>query len=138
MNTYKNLLVECGIKPTYQRIRIMEYLDHNRIHPTADIVYHALCQAIPTLSRTTVYNTIERLKKYGLVEVLSITGSEIRYDYNTKQHQHFLCLKCGSIYDIHLECPIKGIQQAEGHKIKEFHCYFKGICKDCLQLGDEN
>ena len=47
-------LVKYGIKPSVQRIAIMDYLMTHRTHPTADEVYMALCDSIPTLSKTTV------------------------------------------------------------------------------------
>ncbi|MBE9492712.1 MAG: transcriptional repressor, partial [Bacteroidetes bacterium] len=46
-----------GIKPSYQRVRVFEYLIKNKSHPTVDTVYKALADEIPTLSKTTVYNT---------------------------------------------------------------------------------
>ena len=48
-----------GIKPSLQRIAIMEYLIENRIHPTVEDIYEALYIKVPTLSKTTVYNTIK-------------------------------------------------------------------------------
>ena len=52
MNTNINArdyLEKCGIKPSLQRIAIVEYLMENRIHPTADDIYHALCIQVPVL-----------------------------------------------------------------------------------------
>ena len=46
------------IKPSYQRIKIFQYLVENKNHPTVDMIYKALCTEIPTLSKTTVYNTL--------------------------------------------------------------------------------
>ena len=51
-------LKENGIKPSYQRMKIYEFLLQNRIHPTVDTIYRALNKEIPTLSKTTVYNTL--------------------------------------------------------------------------------
>ena len=42
-----------------QRIAIMEYLMDNPIHPSADDIYTALSPSMPTLSKTTVYNTLK-------------------------------------------------------------------------------
>ena len=46
-----------NIKPSVQRIAIMNYLIEHRTHPTVDEIYTALSPSIPTLSKTTVYNT---------------------------------------------------------------------------------
>ena len=75
MNTNINArdyLEKCGIKPSLQRIAVVEYLMENRIHPTADDIYHALCILVPTLSKTTVYNTLKLFAYQGAVQVLTI------------------------------------------------------------------
>ena len=56
-------LREHGISPSYQRIRVFEYLISNKNHPTVDMIYKELIKEIPTLSRTTVYNTLNLLVK---------------------------------------------------------------------------
>lgn len=50
-----------NIKPSVQRIAIMKYLMEHRTHPTVDEIYTALSPTIPTLSKTTVYNTLKTM-----------------------------------------------------------------------------
>lgn len=132
MEYYKNILIDSGIKPTFQRIKILEYLDKHDTHPTVDMIYASLFKKVPTLSKTTVYNTLDVLRKHGLVSVLTITESELRYEYYHKSHHHFLCRSCGQIIDLDVNCSYERTMEAEGHKIEEIHGYFKGICKSCL------
>ena len=58
MKTYK-YLQGYGIKPSIQRIAIMDYLLTHKTHPSIEEIYLALCDEIPTLSKTTVYNTLK-------------------------------------------------------------------------------
>jgi hypothetical protein len=51
-------LQSAGVKPSPQRVAILQWLIDNRCHPTVDEIYRALEQIYPTLSRTTVYNTM--------------------------------------------------------------------------------
>ena len=132
MEKLKNALISRGIKPTYQRIKILEYLEKNKNHPTVEMIYNALYKKAPTLSKTTVYNTLEVFRKNGLLNVMTITGSELRYDINTEPHHHFLCRECGRIFDMNIKCPYLEKAKTAEHKIEEIHGYFKGICKDCL------
>lgn len=53
MKTYDYLL-SYNIKPSVQRIAIMDYLLAHKTHPCIDEIYMALCDDIPTLSKTTV------------------------------------------------------------------------------------
>ncbi|MCU0645536.1 MAG: transcriptional repressor [bacterium] len=137
MEKYKQILVDRGIKPTYQRIKILEYLDKNHSHPTVDMIYGALYKKVPTLSKTTVYNTLDIFREYDLVDVLTITESEIRYEYVLQPHHHFFCKRCGKILDLDVNCVYQEAMCVEGHKIEAIHGYFKGICSECL-LKNEN
>jgi Fe2+ or Zn2+ uptake regulation protein len=124
MERLKDVLKTKDLKPTYQRIKILEYLDkHGNSHPTVEMIYEALCRKIPTMSMTTVYNTLNAFLEKGLVSEVTITGTEVRYDFK----------KCGKIIDIDIKCPIADKKKIYGHKIEEFHRYIKGICKDCLK-----
>ena len=115
------------IKPSVQRIAIMEYLMAHRTHPTVDEIYLALSPSIPTLSKTTVYNTLKLLSENGAIQTLTI-------DAITAPHAHFFCKCCGRIYDL---TPTEsdthpGEMERDGHQIQEIHHYYKGICKQCI------
>jgi len=141
MEELKALLKEKGIKPTYQRLKILEYFSNNlNNHPTVEMVYEKLLKEIPTLSLTTVYNTLNNFLEKRLVFGVTITGTEVRYDFNTDYHHHFLCKKCGQIIDIDLKCAYAEGEKRiiSGHRIEEVHGYFKGICKDCSKNVGKN
>lgn len=61
-----------GVKPSLQRLAIMEYLMTHRTHPTADEIFNALSPSMPTLSKTTVYNTLKLFAEQGAVLSLDI------------------------------------------------------------------
>ncbi len=140
MEKYVEILKEKDLKVTHQRIEILKYLDDHRTHPTADEIYQELKKTNPALSKTTVYNSLEILKKAGIIQNLSICRSESRYDFDRDMHHHFLCTKCERIYDIDFKCPnmdkIHDKIREEGHQINEVHGYFKGICKNCLKENE--
>ena len=50
-----------GIKPSVQRMRIFQYLLDHHTHPTVDDIFKNLSPEMPTLSKTTVYNTLNIL-----------------------------------------------------------------------------
>lgn len=133
MEKYVELLKKNNLTITPQRIMILKYLNTHKMHPTADEIYSSLKKNIPSLSKTTVYNSLDILKKYGLIQALSICGLEKRYDFKNDMHHHFLCKKCGRIIDINIKCPNINKTLEQGHKINEVHGYFKGICKNCIK-----
>ena len=129
----KELLETRGLKPTYQRLRILEYLEKHRNHPTVEMIYKGLVREIPTISRTTIYNTLNSFLEKGIIDCITITGTETRYEYKTLPHHHFLCSRCGRVIDIDIKCPYVEKKEFDGYQIKEIHGYFKGICRDCLR-----
>ncbi len=135
LEKYVAILKQNQLKITPQRLAIMKYLDEHRTHPTADRIYIDLKEKNPALSKTTVYNSVETLKEHGIIQSLTISGSESRYDFENKMHHHFLCKKCGTIIDIDIKCPNIGKIIESGHNVEEVHGYFKGICKKCMKKG---
>jgi Fe2+ or Zn2+ uptake regulation protein len=135
LEKYVTILKQNQLKITPQRLAVMKYLDENRTHPTADRIYIDLKEKNPALSKTTVYNSVETLKEHGIIQSLTISGSESRYDFENKMHHHFLCKKCGTIIDIDIKCPNIGKIIESGHNVEEVHGYFKGICKKCMKKG---
>lgn len=124
-------LEEKGIQASYQRIKILEYLMKNRIHPTVDDVYKALKNEIPTLSKTTVYNTLKTFVEKRIISLVTTEEDEQRYDYAGENHLHFKCKRCGALYDVFHKCEVLQRRQIQGHLIEEAHIYLIGVCKKC-------
>jgi len=122
-----------GVRPSYQRLRVLEYLRQHPGHPTAEEIYEALSPEIPTLSRTTIYNTLHMFANHGLVHCLSLDGVETRYDIMLENHGHFKCDQCGSITNFQLEIdqiPVKGLKD---HQIRQKNVIFNGLCPECIK-----
>jgi len=136
LEKYVKLLKEKKLKVTPQRLIILKYLGENYTHPTTEKIYSDLKSNNPSLSKTTVYNSLEILEKHGIIQSLTISGSELRYDFNHGMHHHFLCKNCGKIVDIDIECPNIERMSSYGHQVEEIHGYIKGICRNCLKKGN--
>lgn len=132
MDKYVTFLKSHGMKVTPQRLEIMRYLDRHRTHPTADEIFRALRKDNPSLSKTTIYNTLETLRERGLIQAVGISETEMRYDFRREMHHHFLCTSCGSIFDIDVKCQFLEKTLEGEHRVDEVHGYFKGVCKSCL------
>ncbi|MFA5479505.1 MAG: Fur family transcriptional regulator [Candidatus Muiribacteriota bacterium] len=134
MEKSANMLRKFDVKPSFQRIKIFDYLLNNRIHPTADTIYRDLVKEIPTLSLTTVYNTLKLFEKNNLLISIKISENEQRFDVDTSNHAHFYCKTCKEVYDIPTESAIctKTVEQYGG-KIDEIHIYIKGKCNKCQE-----
>lgn len=126
----KEILIEHNINPTVQRIEILKYLYEKKKHPTIDVIFKDLRKKIPTLSKTTIYNTLKMFHKNGLAFIFSDDEAVLRYDAAIEQHAHFKCIKCGKIID--LEYPSNIIEYGEKiGKVFYTNLIYEGICKDC-------
>lgn len=132
ITTLTEMLKERNVKPSLQRLKILEYLLKSEDHPTVDEIYNALVDEIPTLSKTTVYNTLNVLIEAKLLKVVNIETSEARYDAIPEEHGHFKCNQCGKIYDFHVDMDLINDQVPLGFKVSDKDIFFKGICRECL------
>lgn len=131
----RKTLIDNGISPSRPRVAILNYLSENFTHPTADEIFHDLRDTVPTLSLTTVYNTLKLFADKGLCLALTINEKQTCYDGQTVPHAHFLCSRCGKVYDIMQDMNSSLHLDSDnicGHHITEVHYYYKGICSECL------
>lgn len=123
------LLAKHGIKPSAQRIAVMRYMLTHHTHPTVDEIYRALVPEYPTMSRTTVYNTLKLMVENRCITGLSIDSANARFDGVTEPHAHFMCKQCGRITDIPLDRMPMAPSGMEWH---ETEVYFRGLCENCI------
>jgi len=119
------------IRPSNIRIKVLKFLLKNRIHPTVEDIYKSLIEEIPTLSKTSVYNTLNLFLEKGIVVGIALDQKELRYDINTNFHGHFKCNKCGIIYDFPIMISFPNKDQLEGFEITNRDVFFYGSCKEC-------
>jgi len=128
-------LVAHDIKPSVQRLAVMEYLNEHHTHPTADEIYNALVGKIPTLSKTTVYNTLRLFVRQGAAAMLTIDGHNACFDGVTAPHAHFHCRCCGHVFDV----PAGSLLQEsagllpEGFRTESVDLYYRGLCNQCAK-----
>jgi Fur family peroxide stress response transcriptional regulator len=124
-----------GLTPTIQRVAVLKYLEETKTHPTAEQVLAAVREKYPTVSRATVYNTLEVLTKAGAILKLSIDSPAARYDADLSPHGHFRCRICGKIDDIQLPDIAWLQKRIVGHRVETVHAYAYGVCAACREEG---
>ncbi|MGM0431420.1 MAG: Fur family transcriptional regulator [Spirochaetota bacterium] len=127
-----------GIKPSYQRIKIYEYLISKKNHPTVEMIYRELAPQIPTLSKTTVYNTLKLFYSVDVVQKVTIEENEVRFDADTTIHGHFKCLSCGSVFDFPVRKEEMSFGLPSGFSVKEEHVYCTGYCSSCQKQQESD
>ena len=128
---FQQIFKEKAISPSYTRTRIYAFLESSNSHPTVDEIYKALCDELPTLSKTTVYNVLKLFIEKALVKAVNMSSSEMRYEIYHTPHSHFKCDECGTIYDIPHIVPKYDTYELSEFVIKDEEVNLRGICPIC-------
>lgn len=131
MKQTAEILVSHGIRPSVQRMTVLHYLLGVKTHPTVDAIYQDLLPENPSLSRTTVYNTLQLLSENGLVQTLDFGEGYLRYDADMNPHCHFKCSCCGHVYDLMTAPPDCSAMLPAGFNLKGVQLSLFGTCDKC-------
>lgn len=125
---------DMGLKVTPQRVAVYEVLAGSVEHPSADMVYRAIRAKMPNISLDTVNRTLITFSRIGAAFTVEGSGDAKRFDGNLESHQHFKCVKCKRIVDLHHE-PFDNIEVPSSidskYEILRKSVYFEGICDLC-------
>ncbi|MDD4169063.1 MAG: transcriptional repressor [Desulfotomaculaceae bacterium] len=133
-----NKIKKQGLRLTPQRLAILELLEGNTTHPSAEEIYHQLKLRYPSLSLTTVYNNLEMLTKAGELQEIRIKSEKRRFDPNPVPHGHFLCRICDSLSDLDAgTLEIRAPSKYRDYLVENYTVYYYGICPVCLARGNK-
>lgn len=122
-------------KHSRQREAIYELLKSVTCHPSAEWLYEHLKADIPKLSLATVYRNLTTLCESGMAIRLDVGDGTVRYDAQTRDHNHFFCNACKRLSDVGCDDEISGldrlIEQRSGVKITSHSFVFYGLCREC-------
>ena len=124
---------EAGLKITPQRVAVYEILLNSHNHPTVEEIYEEVKKRYPFVSLATVYRTVETLEQMGLAKKVCYWGSSARYDANTDDHHHLICVSCGAIRDIYMDKKIDIPQELEGFETSGYSVNVYGVCPTCKE-----
>ncbi|MGH7968295.1 MAG: Fur family transcriptional regulator [Limisphaerales bacterium] len=123
-------LTTSGFRFTPQREHVYSVLVRKRDHPTAEEVFIRAKQEIPDISMATVYNCLDALVKCGLVRQVTLERGAARFCPNMREHCHFYCDACESVFDIGLPAP-PGVPLPKGFRAQRYDVTIHGFCPAC-------
>ena len=127
---------KAGLNITSQRLMIIRSLKDNRNHPSAEDIYTEIRKTHPSISFTTVYNTLQVLKDMGEIQELTIDKKKVHYDPDTSEHIHIFCENCGGIEDLVWSDFMLRNVRAFGFgklsfEVSRVQLYLVGLCENC-------
>ncbi|HBR21963.1 MAG TPA: transcriptional repressor [Nitrospiraceae bacterium] len=128
-------LRERGFKLTPQRIEIIYILSSDKSHPSANDLLLKARERNPKISMSTVYYTLNLLKREGLIMEIDFYDKSNRYDSNVSDHLNLICMQCGKIEDFEDLAPVsfEEIEKTTGFKTFDTRFEYHGYCKECKQ-----
>lgn len=123
-----------GRRVTPQRRVIVQVLLEDGSHLTADqVLRRARCE-LPDISSATVYNTLHELTALGVLQELDLGLGlgERRYDVDTEEHDHLVCLRCGRVEDVPRRNGLRSsLGEDHDFDIVDRRVIYLGYCPDC-------
>ena len=90
-----------GYRLTPQRIMILSTIENSENHISAEEIYAQIVAKYPNVNISTVYRTLELLKRLGLVTETDLGEGRVRYHPVEKgRHHHLVCWQCGAMLDL--------------------------------------
>ncbi len=137
MKKFRAAFNTAGRRATSQRALILEIIRQGKGHLDADEIYRRARNRQPRLSLSTVYRTLQMLKKLGLIEELHFDEAHHHYEVKpTSEHYHLVCLGCGRV--IEFEYPLsrnvkRNVAEARDFEIIDTELRMAGYCPKCTQ-----
>ena len=129
----RRVLNTTGLRVTNQRALILDII--RRGHLDADEIYRQAQAKHPRLSLSTVYRTLQVLKKRDLVKELHFDETHHHYEAKpSSEHHHLVCFGCGKIVEFKcsLSSKLKGdIARENNFKITNIEIRMTGYCSNC-------
>ncbi len=133
--TLVKVMHDRALRPSLHRVAVLSYITNERTHPTADEIFGMLVLTYPSLSRTTVYNSLHALVEHEIIREIDVENGVKRYDYAFYQwHGHFRCKCCKKIFDIPVSNEVLNINMP-GFVIDTIEVTCRGLCPHCINLN---
>lgn len=120
---------------TIQKEIVFDVFQSLHNHPSAGMVYEAVHEKYPGISRATVYRLLAEAADEGKVLRLKLQDANDRFDVTLGTHYHIVCRECGAVADVKTNFDACGVCQktvgCENFLVEECHLEFLGLCEAC-------
>ena len=128
-------LREYGHRPTPQRLMVLSAVRHSEDHVTAAEVLERVKASYPFIDLSTVYRTLDMLKRMRLVSETDMGSGIYAYEWlDQDRHHHLICNLCERIAllgDEFLRELGENVSRTYGFEADMDHIVFFGRCREC-------
>jgi len=114
---------------------VLGVLADRRCHLTAE----EILESMDNIGTATVYRALDHLTELGLIRRLALGKKSAVYEYIRDSHMHFVCNRCGKVYDI--QADFSGMVR-EAAKVCGYHVNWSeitshGMCSACMEESNQ-
>jgi len=136
MTDYTILLKQSGLKATFQRMNILESIEHQG-HMSIDDIYEEVIKTHTSLSLATVYKNIILMVENGVLIEVPITGKKSKYELVKDDHIHLVCTECGEVSDKphnkNADALFASMSKNENFSLSKQQINLYGVCSHCQE-----
>src|SRR6266545_5010737 len=129
-----SLLREQGMRMTPQRIAIVTEIMTTPGYVTPMRMIKRIQAAVPGVSPSTVYRTLERLELVGVLAHVHLESGIGFHRLDDVQHAHLICTRCGAANELPksaLDRLERLIEHDHGFSPDFTHHAISGLCANC-------
>lgn len=131
----REVLRENGYRITPQRSLILDVLHSAQKHITPEDIYRQVSAQFPEVNKSTIYRTLDVLKRLNLVDEADLGGNKLYYHHaDHGHHHHLLCNRCGKTIEIDEStlAPLDVLLRKKHGFVPDIrHLAIFGHCADC-------
>jgi len=132
---YRELLSAKGVRPTRQRLEVLQELGRERDDVTAQDLWRRLRERDSPTGLATVYRTLSLLNEKGVIDSFAHHGTEHCYRLCTEAHHHHLvCTSCHRVIEVE-QCGLDGwldeVSGRHGFVATDHRVEITGLCATC-------
>lgn len=132
----KKELQRVGLKVTTPRVRILQILEGEARHLSAEEVYRTLLEQGEDVGLATVYRVLTQFEAAGLIKRHNFEEGHSVFEINHgEHHDHLVCVKCGRVdefVDATIEQRQQVVAEKSGYQMTDHNLTIFGICESCL------
>ena len=100
---FKESMKEEGYRCTKERLTVLREIYESDSHLDADEIFVRLKKKEISISRATVYHTLDLLFKFHLVNKIDLGHKHTHYEksYGVDNHLHIICEQCDRVVEVH-------------------------------------
>jgi len=132
---FKASMKEEGYRCTRERLVILREIYESDSHLDADEIFVRLKKKELSVSRATVYHTLDLLFKFHLVNKIDLGHKHTHYEksYGVDNHLHIICEECGRVVEVHsdeLNEILEKLCQENGFTLGSFSLQVFAKCRE--------